>query len=377
MNPIRMRIGIVGGGVIGLFTAWYLKKLGADPVLIDASMLGGGCSFGNTGWVFPSLATPLPAPGLTLKSFVWMLRRDSPLHIRPAALPALAPWLLRFRSFCNGADQKRGIAALAALNEFTIERYDELAADGVRFEYSESGLLMAFRDADMAAASRKEVKLAAAAGLRLRLPQRSVGTESWSELDEAALYEREPLLRPGFRFGLALENDRHVRPESLTAGLGSALRERGVEIHEGVAASGFRSEGHRVTAIVTSMGRPRRRCRGAGGRRSHRVPESHAGLAPSSHSRQGLLDHDRAAREAAPPTALSRRHQDRFVPIRRRVACCRNDGAVGNQQSIGPRKNPVAAPPGEPRRRHPRGERWRTGLGGHAPHRPRQPAGDR
>ncbi len=247
MSPRPTRIGIVGGGVIGLFTAWYLKKLGADPVLIDSSTLGSGCSLGNTGWVFPSLATPLAAPGLTLKSFLWMLRRDSPLHIRPAALPALIPWLLQFRSFCNGDDQKRGIAALAALNEFTIERYDELAADGVPFEYSESGLLMAFRDADMAAASRKEVKLAAAAG-------NSVGTESWSELDKAALYAREPLLRPGFRFGLALEKDRHVRPESLTAGLGAALTERGVEIHEGVATTGFRSEGHRVTAIVTSMG---------------------------------------------------------------------------------------------------------------------------
>ncbi len=247
MSPRPTRIGIVGGGVIGLFTAWYLKKLGADPVLIDSSTLGSGCSLGNTGWVFPSLATPLAAPGLTLKSFLWMLRRDSPLHIRPAALPALIPWLLQFRSFCNGDDQKRGIAALAVLNEFTIERYDELAADGVQFECSESGLLMAFRDADMAAASRKEVKLAAAAG-------NSVGTESWSELDKAALYAREPLLRPGFRFGLALEKDRHVRPESLTAGLGAALRERGVEIHEGVATTGFRSEGHRVTAIVTSMG---------------------------------------------------------------------------------------------------------------------------
>lgn len=242
-----MRVGVVGGGVIGLFTAWYLKKLGADPILIDSSTLGSGCSLGNTGWVFPSLATPLPAPGLTLKSFFWMLRRDSPLYIRPAALPALIPWLLQFRSFCNGIDQQRGIAALAALNEFTIERYEELAADGVSFEFSESGLLMAFRDADMAAASRKEVKLAAAAGS-------SVGTESWSELDKAALYDREPLLRPGFRFGLALDNDRHVRPESLTAGLGSALRERGVEIHEGVAATGFRSEGRRVTAVTTSRG---------------------------------------------------------------------------------------------------------------------------
>ena len=139
-----MRVGVVGGGVIGLSTAYYLKKLGADPVLIESSALGSGCSLGNGGWVFPSLATPLPAPGLTLKSLAWMLRRDSPLYIKPSALPMLAPWLMRFRTFCNDADQKRGIAALAALNSVTLELYDELAADGVSFECYESGLLMAF-----------------------------------------------------------------------------------------------------------------------------------------------------------------------------------------------------------------------------------------
>ena len=242
-----MRVGVVGGGAIGLCTAWYLKKLGADPVLIESSTLGGGCSFGNTGWVFPSLATPLPAPGLTLKSLMWMLRRDSPLYIRPSTLPMLAPWLMRFRTYCNVADQKRGIAALSALNAVTMERYDELAAGGVAFEYHETRLLMAFHESDRAEAARSEVKLAAAAG-------GSAESASWCELDEAGLYEREPLLRPGFRFGLLLGKDRHVRPESLTSGLGSSLRTSGVEIHEGVAATGFRNDGRRVTAIATSMG---------------------------------------------------------------------------------------------------------------------------
>lgn len=204
-----MRVGVVGGGVIGLSTAYYLKKRGADPVIVESWMLGGGCSLGNAGWICPSLSSPLPAPGLTLKSLSWMLRPDSPLYIRPAALPRLAPWLMRFRSFCNHAAQKRGIAALAALNEFTMDRYDELAADGVRFEISNSGVLMAFQHSDKAAAAQKEVKLVAAAG-----------AASCSELDEAELYKREPMLRPGFKFGIFVSAERHVRPESLTGGLG-------------------------------------------------------------------------------------------------------------------------------------------------------------
>ncbi len=274
-----MRVGIVGGGVIGLCTAYYLEKLGADPVIIESSTLGSGCSLGNAGWVFPSLATPLPEPGLTLKSLMWMLRRDSPLYIKPSALPGLVPWLMRFRSFCNHADQKRGIDALAGLNEATLARYDELATDGVEFEYQESGLLMAFRDADMAAASQKEVKLAAAArdaAQEMAGPAADVtagpvtditaGSTTdvaagsmaealpWRELDEAELYGHEPMLRPGFRFGLLIANERHVRPESLSGGLGSSLRESGVEIHQGVTATGFKCERHRVTAITTSNG---------------------------------------------------------------------------------------------------------------------------
>ena len=286
-----MRVGIVGGGVIGLCTAYYLKKLGADPVIVESSTLGSGCSYGNAGWVFPSKSTPLAKPGLTIQSLKWMLRRDSPLHIKPANLLALAPWLMRFRSFCNHADQMRGIAAFAALNAVTMERYDELAADGVQYEYSESGLLMAFRDFDEAAATKKEVDMVAAAeaasgaisgtasgaksgtasgaksgtasgttsGAVSEVSFRAAsgsgsGTSSCRELDEAELYEREPLLRPGFRFGLFLDEGRHVRPESVTGGLGSLLRASGIEIHQGAKATGFRSERQRVTAINTSLG---------------------------------------------------------------------------------------------------------------------------
>jgi len=126
-----MRVGVVGGGVIGLATAWYLRKMGAEPCVVEAGRVGGGCSAGNLGWVCPSISTPLPAPGLTWKSLVWALRRDGPLYLRPAAVPGLLPWLLRFRSHCNRADWERGVRRLAELNARTMELYDGLAADVV------------------------------------------------------------------------------------------------------------------------------------------------------------------------------------------------------------------------------------------------------
>ena len=212
-----MRVGVVGGGVVGLATAWYLKDFGAEPVVVEAGGVGGGCSRGNNGWVCPSVSTPLPAPGLTAKSLLWMLRRASHFHIPAAALPRLAPWLLRFRSHCTADARAHGIAALASLNAVTEERYDELAEDGV------------------------EVR-AGQVGHSLRLPRpgppgregegdRGRGGEqrgflgvSWTG---ARCYEMEPLLRSGFACGIHVETDRHVRPESLTAGPGRGAADRG------------------------------------------------------------------------------------------------------------------------------------------------------
>ncbi|MYG80271.1 MAG: FAD-dependent oxidoreductase [Gemmatimonadetes bacterium] len=163
-KKLLMRVGVVGGGVIGLATAYYLKKLGAEPVVIEAGTAGSGCSRGNNGWVCPSLSTPLPAPGLTVRSLSWMLRRASHFHVRPAALPTLAPWLWQFRGHCNEEAWARGTRALAALNSVTMARYEELAADGVEFECARSGILFAFRNPALREEKLREIEPVAAMG---------------------------------------------------------------------------------------------------------------------------------------------------------------------------------------------------------------------
>ncbi len=227
-----MRVGVVGGGVVGLATAWYLKKFGAEPVVVEAGGVGGGCSRGNNGWVCPSVSTPLPAPGLTAKSLLWMLRRASHFHIPGAALPRLAPWLLRFRAHCTESARAHGIRALASLNAVTVELYDELAADGVEFERGRSGILFAYRDPALRDGKVKDIETVAAKS-----------GASWTELDGDEVCGMEPLLRPGFACGIHVETDQHVRPESLTEGLAAALRAGGTEIFEGTMALGFEWDG--------------------------------------------------------------------------------------------------------------------------------------
>ena len=264
-----MRVGVVGGGIAGLATAHYLARAGAEPFVVDAGRAGGGCSLGNAGWVCPSISTPLPGPGLTLRSLAWMLKADSPLYIRPAALPRLLPWLLRFRARCNRTDWERGVAALAGLNSVTMERYDELARE-MEFEFAAAGVLMVFRDSGKAAAARAEVEAVAA-----------VGAASCRELDEDELYAREPLLRPGFRFGVFVDAERHVRPESLTAALARSLRARGVAIHEGARATGFRFEGGGGSGTVKGRRArlPGRSRPAAGGRATAIVVQGRGGSA--------------------------------------------------------------------------------------------------
>ena len=235
-----MKVAVIGGGIIGLCVAHFLERRGAEVVLLERGRVGGGCSEGNGGWVCPSISRPLPAPGLTLTSLRWMLRSDSPLYIKPSAMPRLMGWLWAFRRHCNAESYRAGVAALAALNAATDRLYRGLADEGVRFERAESGTILAYDN---------ESELRQTAALLARLGEERVGPVD--VLDREALAEAEPDLGGGL-IGLRVRGDTHVRPETLCAGLTASLQARGVRILAGVEVAGFASEGTRVRAALTT-----------------------------------------------------------------------------------------------------------------------------
>ncbi|WP_420448405.1 NAD(P)/FAD-dependent oxidoreductase [Candidatus Palauibacter sp.] len=249
-----MRVAVVGGGVIGLCVAHYLERGGAEVVLVERDRVGGGCSEGNGGWVCPSISRPLPAPGLTLTSLRWMLRSDSPLYIKPSAMPRLMGWLWAFRRHCNAESYRAGVAALAALNAATARLYRGLAEEGMEFERAESGTILAYDD---------EGERRQSAELLARLGEERVGPVDM--LDRDALREAEPDLG-GELIGLRMRGDTHVRPESLCAALTASLQARGVVIRTGMRVVGFTRAGRQCRAMVA-------RNPGAGGTDGERVEE--------------------------------------------------------------------------------------------------------
>jgi D-amino-acid dehydrogenase len=236
-----MKVAVVGGGVIGLFTAHYLEKSGAEVVVLDRGDVGGGCSKGNAGWICPSISFPLPAPELTLTSLRWLLRTDSPLYLKPAALPLLASWLISFRRYCNRREFERGTAALSVLAVDALQLFDELHDEGVRFEHGRDGLLMVFENE---VALDQEWEL-----LRLTGYQAKVKRFSVEELIDA-----EPAIGPGITGGLLAQPEWHVRPESLCRNLSNSLRARRVEVLEQAEVRRIETKKNRAVALLTARG---------------------------------------------------------------------------------------------------------------------------
>lgn len=224
-----MRVAIVGGGVIGLACAWYLRRRGAEVTVLERDELGMAASRGNAGWISPGLSNPLPAPGVTLQALRWMPRSDSPFLLRPRLDPEFAAWLWRFWRSSGRARYLAGMQAMLALNERTLELYDQLVSDGVEFEMHKEGLLFLFLDecaADEEAAVLEDLR-------------RNGYPGDVRRLTVAEAQELDPAVGDQVKGVFLGADERHVRPESLTAGLAIALRNSGAELREGVEVTGI------------------------------------------------------------------------------------------------------------------------------------------
>ena len=230
----RTSVVVVGGGVIGLACAWELTRAGADVTVIERDAVGSGVSRGNTGWVVPSMTSPLPAPGMVREGVRQLVTRGDAFVLRPSLDPAFVRWLWRFWRSSSPARFGAGVRALLALNRRTLELFDAYRAAGIRFEMHTTGLLIAARTL---------------AGLRQydevfrRL--RALGYEGGEpdQLDRNSLVELEPALdRRNVEAGLHARVDGYVRPEDLMRGLTERLREEGTQILEGRELVELRSD---------------------------------------------------------------------------------------------------------------------------------------
>ena len=126
-SPIKVEIAVIGAGVIGLAVAHRLRAEGREVVVIDPADPGSGASFGNAGTIADYAVMPVGTPDVLRNLPSLLFDRNSPLSIRRAALPSLAPWLLRFARQSLPAAAKRNSAALATLLADACESWKRLS----------------------------------------------------------------------------------------------------------------------------------------------------------------------------------------------------------------------------------------------------------
>ena len=107
-----MRVIVVGGGAVGLCVAEVLSSRGGEVTVLERDRCGGGASAGNAGWITPSLAIPVPGPGVIGESLRWLIDPSGPLWIRPTLSPAMIEWIARFLVSCSRSAYRRGLVAL-------------------------------------------------------------------------------------------------------------------------------------------------------------------------------------------------------------------------------------------------------------------------
>jgi D-amino-acid dehydrogenase len=223
---------VVGGGAVGLSVAEAVASRDAEVVVVESGRCGGAASAGNAGWITPSLAIPVPGPGVIGESLRWLVKPSGPLWIRPSLSPLMLGWIARFVRSCSRSAYRRGLVALQGVAALAGPSFDRLAHRGVEFELHDEPLLSpAFHQHELAHLLGVAAELADAGAQR---PPRRLSA------DEALALE--PALDERLVGALIADGDRRVRPELLTAGLQRALEARGVQIRQGDPVTGLTRE---------------------------------------------------------------------------------------------------------------------------------------
>ncbi len=234
---------IVGGGIIGACSAWYLAKQGQSVILLDRDEFGKGASHGNCGLFSPSHVIPLPHPGALSASFKMMMKSNSPLSIKPTLNPDRLKWFFDFALKCNHSDMIYGATARRNILDSSFELYrDFFREQSVQCDYDDTGML---------AVCQTQKGLDGLAEENVLMDQFDRGGVFVSKEE---LQKREPTLVDNLAGAWMYKCDNHFRPSLLFKEFRRCLESVGVKIIENCPVNGFNQEGLSIKSVTTNKG---------------------------------------------------------------------------------------------------------------------------
>ena len=211
---------VVGAGIVGLSTAWFLQERGVDVTVVDRTGIAAGASWGNAGWISPALTLPLNSPKVVRYGLRALRDRNAPLHIPLTVDRALWLFLMQFAANCRPSSWRRAVRANLPLNEECLEAFDVLVGNGVDAPVTDTSITALFRSTGAADAMMRELCSLEKAGQSV----------SVTGLSGEALREQVPLASPVITAGISIHGQRFVDPGRFVHALGQAVEARGATV---------------------------------------------------------------------------------------------------------------------------------------------------
>jgi D-amino-acid dehydrogenase len=235
---------VVGAGIVGLSTAWFLQERGVGVTVVDRTGVAAGASWGNAGWIAPALTMPLNSPKVLRYGLRALRDRSAPLHIPLTADSALWSFLFQFAANCRPSTSNRALRASVPLNAECIEAFDVLIGNGVDAPVTDAPITAVFRTTEDAEAMMHELRALENAGQSLFV----------TGLSGEALREQVPLASPAITAAININGQRFLDPGRFVTALGKAVEERGARILTQDVRDVF-SSGNSAT-VVSYSGEP-------------------------------------------------------------------------------------------------------------------------
>ncbi|MEC9097039.1 MAG: FAD-dependent oxidoreductase [Planctomycetota bacterium] len=241
---MQSHVVVIGGGVIGASSAYFLRKAGYRVTLIEKGTLGSECSHGNCGLVCPSDALPLASPGAVGNTLKTLFKRHNPLYIKPRLSPRLWLWLAKFAWRCNERHMLQAAKARMPLLESSLHLYQSLIqTEQIECEWQNNGLLYVYKDQ---------------AAMETYQATDDFLTKHFSltatRLDGCGLAELEPTIADEVAGGWYYPEDAHLRPDRLMSEWKRVLEKYEVEIREGTEVYKFKRKGIKASGVLTADG---------------------------------------------------------------------------------------------------------------------------
>ena len=234
------KVLIIGGGIVGLTSAYYLQKRGYEVTVLDKGDITDNCSFGNAGMIVPSHFVPLAAPGMIKQGIRWMFDSKSPFYVRPSLNGSLINWGLKFMKHATAKHVSQSAVPLRDLSLLSKKLYEGLAKEpDFDFELTNNGILAFYKTEK---AGEEEAHLAARA-IELGLDMAVLTADECRAL--------QPDLKLDVLGAVHYRCDAHLYPTKLMNALLQYLLNNGVKIERGREVDKIETVGNRIMKVFT------------------------------------------------------------------------------------------------------------------------------